>query len=64
METTTTKPLREQLLERIAQARARVVRTPVVDQMTDDEHFHRVYNDESAWTSLRQNSLSILPRAL
>ena len=62
METETpTKSLREQLLERIAQARARVVRQPVVDQMSDDEHFHRVYNDESAWTTISKNRTNILP---
>jgi hypothetical protein len=61
METTATKSLREQLLERIVQVKARVVRQPVVDQETEDEHFRRVYNDESAWTTVSRNKQSILP---
>ena len=62
MEATATKPLKEQLLERIAQARARVVRPPVVEQEGDDEHFHRAYSDESAWTTISRNRMSILPK--
>jgi len=54
--------LKEQLLERIAQARARVVRPPVVEQEGDDEHFHRAYSDESAWTTISRNRMSILPK--
>ena len=61
MEATATKSLRDQLLDRIAQAKTRVVREPVVDQMSEDEHFHRVYNDESAWTTISRNKQSILP---
>jgi hypothetical protein len=58
---TATKSLKEQLLERIAQAKAKVVRQPVVERETDEEHFHRVYNDESAWTTISRNRTSILP---
>ena len=61
MEATATQSLRDQLLTRIAQARARVVRKPVVEHETDEEHFHRVYNDESAWTTVSRNRMSILP---
>lgn len=61
METTVQKSLKEQLLDRIAQAKAKVVRQVIVERETDEEHFHRVYNDPDAWITISRNRTSILP---
>jgi hypothetical protein len=60
-ELTVQKSLKEQLLDRIALARNNAARPTVVERETDEEHFHRVYNDPDAWTTISRNKMSILP---
>lgn len=47
------------MLERLARQSQRQATT---DDVSDREHFNRVYNDESAWQGLSTANQSILPR--